>query len=57
MSILIFLYDVAVSLRKPATAADDPWQAGTLEWGTSSPPPAYNFAHDPIRQQPVPAVG
>jgi cytochrome c oxidase subunit I+III len=23
---------------------DDPWQAATLEWATSSPPPAYNFA-------------
>jgi len=22
---------------------DDPWEGNTLEWATSSPPPAYNF--------------
>jgi len=26
----------------------DPWQGRTLEWSTSSPPPAYNFAFTPI---------
>jgi cytochrome o ubiquinol oxidase subunit I len=25
----------------------DPWDGHTLEWATSSPPPAYNFAHIP----------
>jgi len=25
-------------------AGDNPWNAWTLEWATSSPPPAYNFA-------------
>ncbi|MBC8752428.1 MULTISPECIES: cytochrome o ubiquinol oxidase subunit I [Paraburkholderia] len=25
----------------------DPWDGRTLEWATSSPPPAYNFAHIP----------
>ncbi len=34
--------------RRPA--GDDPWDAWTLEWATSSPPPAYNFATlPPIR--------
>jgi cytochrome o ubiquinol oxidase subunit 1 len=26
----------------------DPWNGRTLEWSTSSPPPAYNFAFTPI---------
>jgi cytochrome c oxidase subunit I+III len=29
-------------------AAADPWGGDTLEWATSSPPPAYNFATVPI---------
>lgn len=27
--------------------ADDPWGGRTLEWSVPSPPPFYNFAHDP----------
>ena len=27
---------------------DDPWDARTLEWSTSSPPPEYNFAEIPL---------
>ncbi len=26
----------------------DPWDGRTLEWATSSPPPAYNFAFSPV---------
>ena len=26
----------------------DPWGGRTLEWSTSSPPPAYNFAFTPV---------
>ena len=26
----------------------DPWDARTLEWSTSSPPPEYNFAEIPL---------
>jgi cytochrome o ubiquinol oxidase subunit I len=26
----------------------DPWNARTLEWSTSSPPPVYNFAFTPV---------
>ena len=29
-------------------APEDPWDARTLEWATSSPPPEYNFAEVPI---------
>ena len=42
-SLLIFLANVITTLRKPRTAPPDPWQANTLEWATSSPPPPHNF--------------
>ncbi len=45
---LIFFIDVVVSARSGNLAGDNPWDAPTLEWATSSPPPAYNFAHIPV---------
>jgi cytochrome c oxidase subunit 1 len=42
-SILVFLVNVTVSWLAPRPAGDDPWQANTLEWATSSPPPRHNF--------------
>ena len=41
--IVILIYNFLSSLRKGAPAGDDPWDAWTLEWATTSPPPAYNF--------------
>jgi cytochrome c oxidase subunit I+III len=49
VSVLIFLYNVAVSLRRGEVASNDPWSADTLEWSTTSPPPNYNF-------EPIPTV-
>jgi cytochrome c oxidase subunit I len=46
-SILIFIWNVMVSLRAGQIAGADPWDAATLEWSTSSPPPVYNFAKIP----------
>jgi cytochrome c oxidase subunit 1 len=43
LSILPFIWNVFVSLRNGKIAGDDPWEANTLEWATSSPPPPYNF--------------
>ena len=31
-------------------AGSDPWDAWTLEWSTTSPPPPYNFAQIPVVQ-------
>ena len=42
-SMLPFLWNIFISLRAGRPAGDDPWQGNTLEWATSSPPPAYNF--------------
>ena len=34
---------VSVALKRGKVATDDPWEADTLEWATTSPPPAHNF--------------
>ncbi len=47
VGVAIFLVNFFLSLRQPQTAPDDPWDAYTLEWKTSSPPPNYNFAEIP----------
>jgi cytochrome c oxidase subunit 1 len=46
-AMLPFFWNVLVSLRNGKIAGDDPWEANTLEWVTTSPPPAYNFDHLP----------
>jgi heme/copper-type cytochrome/quinol oxidase subunit 1 len=43
ISIIIFITDVLASRTSGAVAGPNPWQAGTLEWATASPPPVYNF--------------
>ena len=40
---LFFLINVVRTTRVGRRAGHDPWVADTLEWYTSSPPPAYNF--------------
>jgi cytochrome c oxidase subunit 1 len=42
-AVLLFLINVIISLRQGKPAGDDPWDAWTLEWTTTSPPPPYNF--------------
>jgi cytochrome c oxidase subunit 1 len=46
-ALLLFLINVMLSLRRGKPAGNDPWDAWTLEWSTTSPPPAYNFAAIP----------
>jgi cytochrome c oxidase subunit 1 len=41
---LLFVYNLVRSYFRGAIAGPDPWDAWTLEWATSSPPAAYNFA-------------
>ncbi len=47
-SVLLFIWNMLTSLRNGAIASTDPWDAATLEWATSSPPPAHNFDKTPI---------
>ncbi len=47
LGVLLFVVNVVRSLRQPRTAPDNPWDAATLEWATSSPPPAHNFTTIP----------
>jgi cytochrome c oxidase subunit I len=42
--VLLFLINFAMSIRWGALAGPNPWDAATLEWSVSSPPPPYNFA-------------
>ena len=48
VAVLIFAYNLVSSLFRGKVAGNDPWDAWTLEWATSSPPPAYNFSTDPV---------
>src|SRR5690606_16099802 len=47
-SYVIFVWNLVWSLRHGRPAGDDPWDAYTLEWATTSPPPAYNFDQLPV---------
>jgi cytochrome c oxidase subunit I+III len=47
-SFVLLLANIAASLRGGAPAGDNPWDAGTLEWATGSPPPAHNFDRIPL---------
>jgi cytochrome c oxidase subunit 1 len=48
LSILVFIINVIVSLRRGQPAGADPWDGRTLEWTIPSPPPPYNFARIPL---------
>ncbi|WP_027575109.1 cytochrome c oxidase subunit I [Bradyrhizobium sp. WSM1743] len=45
---LLFFVNAIRSARFGEIAPDNPWDAPTLEWATTSPPPSYNFAMIPI---------
>ena len=44
IGVLLLFVNVWKSLRSGAAAEANPWDAPTLEWSVSSPPPPYNFA-------------
>jgi cytochrome c oxidase subunit 1 len=49
-AVVLFIVDALRAIRGGALAPNNPWDAGTLEWATSSPPPNSNFV-------PLPTVG
>jgi cytochrome c oxidase subunit 1 len=46
--VVAFVFNLLWSLVKGESAGNDPWDAWTLEWSTSSPPREYNFAKIPV---------
>jgi cytochrome c oxidase subunit 1 len=47
LGVLTFIINVLWSKRHGLIAGANPWNAGTLEWATSSPAPSYNFIYPP----------
>jgi heme/copper-type cytochrome/quinol oxidase subunit 1 len=45
---LVLVYNVFRSRHAGLVAGDNPWNADSLEWATSSPPPVYNFLEIPV---------
>ena len=48
IAMALFLLNLVWSLLRGARAGSNPWNAGTLEWATASPPPPNNFTAIPI---------
>jgi cytochrome c oxidase subunit 1 len=48
VSFVLLLWNAFVSASSGPTAGPNPWDAGTLEWATDSPPASYNFGRIPF---------
>ena len=48
VGVLCLVINILRSLRHGQMAGNDPWDAWTLEWATTSPPPVYNFESAPV---------
>ncbi|MGI8774933.1 MAG: cytochrome c oxidase subunit I [Actinomycetota bacterium] len=51
VSILVFIFNAALSRKRGEEAVSDPWDARTLEWAVPSPPPEHNFDTIPVVQR------
>jgi cytochrome c oxidase subunit 1 len=45
---VLFIFNLFWSRKRGRVAADNPWEATTLEWQTTSPPADHNFAEPPL---------
>jgi cytochrome c oxidase subunit 1 len=48
ISVMILIYNMIRSALHHTPAGNDPWEADTLEWTTTSPPPEHNFDKTPV---------
>ncbi len=55
VALLVFILNFFRSMAQPPSAPNNPWDGGTLEWATTSPPPEHDFdvipevrARDPL---------
>jgi cytochrome c oxidase subunit 1 len=52
LGLIPFLAAVVLALRRPPDQPNDPWEANSLEWWATSPPPHHNFSSlPPIRSE------
>jgi cytochrome c oxidase subunit I len=54
VALLIFIVNMIKSWRSGPRVGSDPWQADTLEWYATSPPPPHNFDRVPYVSSPRP---
>jgi cytochrome c oxidase subunit 1 len=50
IGVLVFIINVVWSRRRGRASGNNPWEAGTLEWLPTSPPPVYNYLYPPTAQ-------
>ena len=48
LGVLVSIVNYFWSRHRNVPAGPNPWNAGTLEWATTSPPAEYNFAQMPV---------
>jgi cytochrome c oxidase subunit 1 len=48
IGLILLLVNIVHGLLRGKPAGNDPWDARTLEWATSSPPPHHNFDQQPV---------